>query len=335
MNNNRIITFLVSFLFATFAHGANYVITISIDGMGSSYMQTLIDQGKLPHLKQLTEKGAGTTNARADYDITVTLPNHTSMVTSRPILGEAGHNWTSNTDPAKGVTLHSHKGAYVASAFDVAHDNGLRTGMWATKTKFKLFGISYDAEHGAPDTTGPDNGRNKMDLFLYTNSSPILTKQFVGSMSSNPCQYAFVHFGEADAAGHTHGWGSEPYLAALVKLDSCVGRIMEMMTTSPVFKNHSTLIVTADHGGQGKDHGDASKPLDYTIPFYIWGAGVTNGDIYTLNQGTRASPVNGRPDYSAQPQPIRNGDAGNLALSLLGLGPIPGSSINAQQDLKK
>lgn len=325
---------LIAALLASLVQGSDFVITVSFDGMGASYLQSQIAAGKLPHLKQVVDQGAGTFNARADYDITVTLPNHTSMITSRPVEGAKGHNWTSNTDPAKGMTLHTKKGSYIASAFDVAHDNGRRTGLWATKTKFSLFKVSYDAEHGAPDTTGPDNGRNKLDVFVINNASPKLTGEFIGSMTNTPCNYAFVHFGETDGAGHTHGWGSEEYFAALVELDACLGRIMDMVTTNPVFKDRTTLIVTADHGGLGKGHGDATIPLDYTIPFYIWGAGVTHGDLYTLNQGTRASPGEGRPDYTAQPQPIRNGDAGNLALSLLGLGPIPGSSINTKQDLK-
>lgn len=297
-------------------------------------MQSLMDAGKLPHLRQLTEQGTGTLNARADYDITVTLPNHVSMITSRPILGEAGHNWKGNTDPARDATLHSNKGTYVASAFDVVHDNGLRTGLWATKTKFALFQISYDAEHGAPDTTGPDNGRNKLDQFTYRKSSTELTDDFISSMTNTPCHYAFVHFGEADGTGHKHGWGSAPYEQALITLDANLGRIMAMAQTDPNLKNRTTLIVTADHGGEGTGHSAPSAPLNYTIPFYVWGCSVTPGDLYAVNRGKRTVPANGRPDYQTQLQPIRNSDAGNLALSLLGLSPIPGSSINSKQDLK-
>jgi len=313
--------------------GADYVIAVSVDGLGSTYLQRLVEDGKLPHFKQLESESAGTTNARSDFNITVTLPNHTSMITSRRITEAEGHNWTSNTDPAKGVTLHSNKGSYVPGVFDVAHDHGLRTGMWATKSKFILFKVSYDELHGAPDKTGPDNGRNKVDCFLET-ESPALADSVIRTMTTQPCRFAFVHFGDGDAAGHAHGWGSESYNAAMITIDGYLGRIMELIATHPGLKGRTDLIVTADHGGEGKNHADPAKPVDYTIPFYIWGVGVTPGDLYALNTGTRQSPGEGRPDYSVLKPPVRNGDLGNLALYLLGLPSIPGSTINVKQDLR-
>ena len=59
----------------------------------------------------------------------------------------------------------------------------------------------------------------------------------------------------------------------------------------------------------------------------------TGYDLYALNPAIRLDPGTTRPTYSASPQPIRNGDGANLALKLLGLPSIFGSTINAQQNL--
>lgn len=316
------------------ARGADYVITISVDGMGSSYMEESMKSGGLPAIRQLISEGAGTMNAHCDSGISVTLPNHTTMLTSRPVVEDCGHNWNKNTDSEKGTSLHSNKKAYIASAFDVAHDHGLATGLWATKSKFSLFDTSYDAMNGSNDAVAPDNGRDKLDVFSIAKSSIKNTEAFIRHMTTNPCHYAFIHLGDADGAGHKHGWGSKEYQVSLTVQDECVRRIMDIASEHPALKGRTTLILTADHGGREKGHSDKSDPLIYTIPFYVWGHGVSTGNLYTFNVHVRTDPGNKRPEYSDALQPIRNGDAGNLALSLLGLGPIPNSSINAKQDLR-
>ena len=310
-----IIGFLL--LVAGFVQASEYVIAVSVDGMGAVYMQRLLDAGQLPHFRQIETEGACTGNARADYDNTVTLPNHTTMLTSRPVKAAGGHMWTSNTDPAAGMTIHTNAGQYIASVFDVARTNGRRTGLWSTKTKFSLFAISYHP-----------------DVFCHEKDSATLTTNFLAVMQSQPCHFAFVHFGGTDAAGHATEWGSDRYSSELVMVDDCLGRMMALMTSNPVLKGKTTLIVTADHGGKGNNHADSAEPLDYTIPFLTWGVGVTAGDLYAMNPATRRAPGTGRPDYAAKPQPIRNGDVGNLALSLLGWNAIPGSRINVRQDLR-
>ena len=93
------------------------------------------------------------------------------------------------------------------------------------------------------------------------------------------------------------------------------------------------VVVTSDHGGLGFSHADATKPVNYTVPFFVWGAGVPAGrDLYALNSD-RKSPGTSRPTYAAVPQPIRNAEAANLVTELLRLPAVPGSRINTTQTL--
>src|SRR5205823_5965046 len=104
----------------------------------------------------------------------------------------AGHNWIINTDP-KDKTIHSSRHDYVKSTFDVAHDHGLRTAMFPSKSKFVLYDQSYDANNGAPDTIGADNGRDKIDLYYKDGNSGKLTERLIAEMKFEPFQYTFVH----------------------------------------------------------------------------------------------------------------------------------------------
>ena len=318
------------------AQPVTHVIHISVDGLRPDAV-TALGPSNLPNFYRLRTEGAFTDNARADYDYTITLPDHVTELTGRGVLGPTGHNWSDNSDPDPEQTLASNKGSYIAGVFDVAHDNGLTTGEYASKSKFSLFATSWDAVNGAPDITSPDNGRKKIDIYVNDSDTSELVDTFVADMSDQPLNYAFIHLLDPDAAGHDGSWDITPgseYSDAVKRIDDRLGTIFALIDGDSQLTGHTAIVLTADHGGQGTDHSDPEAHEDYTIPFYVWGPGVMAGaDLYALNPATRLNPGTDRPDYSASPQPVRNGEAANVALTLLGLGPVPGSTIDINQDL--
>jgi hypothetical protein len=319
------------------AQPVSHVIHISIDGLRPDVI-TALGPTNLPNFYRLRAEGAHTDNARSDYDYTETLQNHTTQMTARGVLGVTGHNWTNNTDPLAGQTLATNKGSYVAGIYDVAHDNGLRTGHYASKTKFSLFDTSWNGVNGALDLIGPDNGRDKIDVYLYQSDTLVLENAMIASMTAQPFHYVFLHLRDPDTTGHASGWNvtsnSSAYCNTIKTMDSRLGQVFSLIDTNAQLHDRTAIILTADHGGTGTAHGDATLAANYTVPFYVWGPGVmADADLYLLNPGNRLNPGTSRPTYSAPVQPIRNGEAVNVALKLLQLGPVPGSTIGAAQDL--
>ncbi|MEZ4474309.1 MAG: alkaline phosphatase family protein [bacterium] len=298
---------------------ARRVVIVSVDGLRADALSTL----RVPTFDALRREGASTLNARTDPGRTVTLPNHTCMITSRPTDGPDGHGFTGNgvTD----ATLHEIHGSYVASLFDVAHDRGLHTAMVAAKPKFSLYGNSYDAAHGAPDLEPPDDGPAKLDVALIEAYDDDATLgHALELLAGGRTEVIFIHWHECDSAGHSTGFNpaaGTPYAAAVERQDARLGRLRAALDPD------TALVVTTDHGGSGYGHSDPALREHYTIPFLVAGPGVAAGaDLYALNAGQRAEPGIARAAED-EPPPIRNCEAGNLALSLLNLPPIPGSVI--------
>ena len=117
----------------------------------------------------------------------------------------------------------------------------------------------------------------------------------------------FVHIGEPDYAGHLWGWMSSTYGAAVLQADWAVSEILDE-AEEKFGRGNFTVIVTADHGGHGKNHG-SSDPRDTTIPWIAWGKGVQKG--------------------AALPLHIKTMDTAATALWLLGVSAPAGMEGNA------
>ncbi len=306
------------------------MLVVTVDGLAPRFVDDLLERDTLPTFRRLQDGGSFTHNARSDYTHTVTLPNHTSLFTGRPVSvvedepPDTHHGYVSNTTPSPDTTLHNGGNPeleYVAGVFDVVHDHGLSTCLFSGKDKFSIFTQSWNSANGAVDRVPPNDGKAKIDVpLILHDDSPGLLGAVLGQLTGSPCRLTFLHFTDTDPGGHNFGWGSPEWLELVQRVDAWLGQILDTLLATPRLRDRFALIVTADHGGAGYSHVDASNPDNYTIPLYVFGPGFPGGtDLYATFAGQRANPGSTRPDYSAANQPLRNGDVANIALSLLGL----------------
>ncbi len=375
-----------------------YVIHISIDGMMADAPRYLMGFGLAPNFARLFQEGSYTEHAHTDFDSTVTTPNHTGMLTGRPVNdwpGKAGHLWGNNdTWPWErwGLTIHQPhilgqfygpgpstmftnasvycdgmvppsktNYSYVSSTMDVAHDAGLRVGMVFSKSRITGNHMSVNEQHGRlyPNQREGDPGVSKIHTGIYT-TSPDVVNTWVSLMATNPYNYSFVLIARPDEHGHAYSWSytqsynsaqgiwqpswntnisrfrNISYMGAIQFVDQYLEGLFSLIDTNEELHGKTAIVLTSDHGGKLEtfDHNDITDPDCYRVVMMAWGPGIpAGGDLYAMNPHFTKPGITNRPDFNAPKQPIRNIDSGNLALSLLGLGAIPGSSMNFNQTL--
>ncbi len=298
---------------------ARRVVLISVDGLRADALAALGPAGA-PGLHWLVTHGAATLNARPDPLRPYTLPGHTCMITGRPADGPYGHHYTGNRLSSQ--TVHDTAGGPVPSVFDVAHRYGRTTGLFASKPKFSVFVRAH---------LPPQGLTHPIDRVHITEKRDGATVQAAVQALRDPAgpTLLFVHLALPDSVGHRYGFDPQPrtaYRDAVRRTDAHLSRLLAHRPADVA------VILTTDHGGHGHRHGQPDALDDIKLPFLVVGPGVAPGaDLYALNGDRRVDP-GALP--AAGGEPIRNCEAGNLALALLGLPPIPGSLFGAATPLR-
>lgn len=310
----------------------DHVLLISVDGLRSDAL--LVDGGEgLPHFHRLMH-GPHTLNARCDPDYSVTLPNHTDMLTGRTVKGEGGHGWTSNARPKNGETLVDHDGRVIEGVFHHTSAAGIPDALIASKPKFWLF----------PDSWNPAGGTRWMDVMMIEKDVEVQMEAAFAMLDpeKHARSFTFLHLRGPDDAGHDGGWDMTPgskYLESVREADRQIGRLLHHIDSDPVLRERTAVVVTTDHGGGvpfKNHHGHGMMWVNTVIPLFVHYDAAPEVHLYAVTRNSRRDPgLDPVARVEGQLPPIRNGDVGNLCLALLGLEPMEGSTLNVGQDLSR
>jgi len=234
-----------------------HVVLVSIDGLRPD----AIGAFEARTLQRLVREGSYTFAATTILP-SKTLPSHTSMLTGEPpdrhrVLWNSAA--TAATDSIELPTV-----------FSVARTRGYRTVAFFSKSKFHLLQrpgtLDYSqAPGGWFGRWSSDRTVRDIEKYLDTARPNVL----------------FAHLPDPDHAGHQSSWMSPAYGRAVIAADAAVARLLSAAERAYGAGTYS-VIVTADHGGHGYDHG-SDDPRDVTIPWIAWGRGVKPGQVITAS----------------------------------------------------
>lgn len=224
------------------------VILISIDGMRPDGLK----QCGNPYLKELEKICSYTYNA-SSMNPSVTFPCHFSMTHS---VTPARHGILTNTyvpqvRPIKGI-------------FETVSANGGVSAMF--------YGWEPLRDIALPETL---KFATYINAYMEESSDTALTDEAEELIVKHHPDFVFLYMVETDEkGGHDNGWMSEEYLRRISIAIDNVKRMIEK------FGDEYSVIVMADHGGHGRNHGSDCTE-DMIIPLFFYGPDFAPGEITT------------------------------------------------------
>lgn len=221
------------------------VVLIMLDGLRPDALTA----ARTPRLDAFIAEGAHTLTARSVMP-SITLPCHTSIFHSVPPTrhGITENQWHAMARPVVGL-VDAAKAAGKRCAFFYNWEL-LRDLNRPESVYFSFFvNNGYDLEG---DRVVADAAARYIPEYNF--------------------DFSFVYLGGIDVSGHNFGWMQDGYMRQIEATDALVGQVLDSLPAG------TTVIIHADHGGHGRDHG-TEMPEDMTIPWMIGGAGVRRGHI--------------------------------------------------------
>jgi hypothetical protein len=285
---------------------AKWAVVISIDGLRPD----AIEEAPAPALLDMMRRGAFCPKAETIRP-SITLPSHTSMLSGldykrhgvswnnyRP--GHFAHPtvFTVATQAGRQAAMFFSKDkfAYLAHPQAVAWTYGepppakippmedYNDLAWVERRQKYYQENERRAEAGLPPIPDPDAPPKPSTPppprpSTHRTSAENLGRMFAKEWPSHDWAVTFVHIRETDEAGHRKGWMGLDYMDAVRKADRGVALILEAIRASGR-AGETAVIVSADHGGIGRDHYRLFQPdrwENVRIPWICTGPGVPAG----------------------------------------------------------
>ena len=107
---------------------------------------------------------------------------------------------------------------------------------------------------------------------LYAQFDKVLARSAVEFLARPDSCAAMVYFGPPDENGHSHGFHPDvpQYIAAIERTDEHIGELIAAIKARPAYAQEDWLvIVSTDHGGKDKGHGDGHSEAEIYGTFLV------------------------------------------------------------------